>query len=170
MGNWLKKEFLLGIGIGCIISAFLVSVFGAGTLSDEQIVARAAKLGMVKPNMPWNGTAQEIPPADTTQPPVAETAADSENKQETPVTAPIAPPAPTAPAAPATASITITDGMGSEAVARVLEKKGVVKDQYEFLEVVNSHNAQRRLQTGTFTVPVGGDLDEILNILIGKKR
>jgi len=60
--------------------------------------------------------------------------------------------------------------MGSESVARALGKKEIIKDQDEFLTVVDNHNAHRILQTGTFEVPVGGDLEEILYILIGKKR
>lgn len=71
---------------------------------------------------------------------------------------------------PQTVSITITSGMGSESVARQLEEKGAIKDRHEFLKVVDRHNAQRRLQNGTFKVPVGGDLEDILDALIGRKK
>lgn len=217
MGNWLKKDFLLGIGFGCIISAFLVSIFGVGTMSDEEVVARASKLGMVKQEMPWNGKPEstespgETPPGETPsgetssanagkatqpagtgQPATAETseksgqsqaASESQttNKSNTtslPQAASQSPVVPTetkdaggaAKNSAETAVVTITDRMGSESVARMLEKKGVIKDQYEFLKVVDSHNAARRFQTGNFKVPVNGDLEDILYILIGKKR
>lgn len=207
MGNLFKKEFLLGIGVGCIISAFLVSLFGVGTMSDEEVIARASKLGMIKQDMPWNSNSNT--PADTSQAPAADSAKKSDQSQAidqsqtasqpqtsknsagtiasseskpaaTAAPAPSATPAPStaqepstaqAPATPSvTTSVTITDRMGSESIARLLEEKGVVKDQYEFLKVVDSHNAQRRFQTGTFKVTVGGDMEEILSILIGKKK
>lgn len=204
MGNLFKKEFLLGIGVGCIISAFLVSIFGVGTMSDEEVIARASKLGMVKQEMPWNSNSN--PPTGTTQAPATNTTeksgesqdvnqsqtasqsqtsknsagtTDSSENKPAVTTAPASSetPAPSAAQAqsattapPVTTTITITNRMGSESVARLLEEKGVIKDQYEFLKVVDSHNAQRRFQTGTFKVTVGGDMEEILEILIGKKR
>ena len=196
MGNLFKKEFLLGIGVGCIISAFLVSLFGVGTMSNEEVIARASKLGMIKQDMPWNSNSQEAEassekasseksssekvPGDNTSSEKSGQSQDvnqSQTADQSQTTKPSTVPAPSANPAPSiaaitsvTTSVTITDRMGSESIARLLEEKGVVKDQYEFLKVVDSHNAQRRFQTGTFKVTVGGDMEEILEILTGKKR
>lgn len=186
MGNWIKKDFLLGIGVGCIISAILVSVFGSGGISDAEVVARASKLGMVKQNLQRNGSAQGNGTPSTRSSDDRQPADPTQSQTPKAAPAPVAgPPVKTSPPQTSTppqgdtaagknggttSTITITNSMGSEAVARVLEKKGVIKDQYEFLRVVDSHKAHRRFQTGTFTVPVGGDLEEILAILTGKKR
>lgn len=166
MRNFLKKEFLLGIGIGFIISAVLVSVFGTGVLSDEEIMARAAKLGMVV-QTPATESSTNNDSAEKSPTPVA--------KVKEPVKEPAKEPSQgEVPAVPQpthqSVSITVTSGMGSEAVARELEEKGAIRDQHEFLKVVDEHHAQARLQNGTFKVPAGGDLEEILKILTARKR
>lgn len=181
MGKWLKPEFLLGIGVGCILSALLLSVFGLQTLSDQEIMDRAAKLGMVKQDKPSTGSQGSEPPGDTKtteQPKTAEQPKTSEQPKTTEQTQTTEHSAAnekeSVPAATntngSTTAITITDRMGSESVARLLAEKGVIENKQEFLEIVIKNKAQRKLQTGTFIVPVGGDLEEILDILLGKKK
>lgn len=175
MGNWLKPEFLLGTGVGCILSALLLSVFGLQPLSDQEIIDRAAKLGMVKQDKPLTSSQASKPagePKAIEQPKTAEQPKTTEQTQTTEHSA--ANEKESVPAATnnngSTTAITITNRMGSESVARLLEEKGVIENKQEFLQVVIKNKAQRKLQTGTFIVPVGGDLEEILDILLGKKK
>ena len=48
MRNIFGKELLMGIGVGCIISAMIISLFGGLVITDEEVIARASKLGMVR--------------------------------------------------------------------------------------------------------------------------
>ncbi|MHB9093678.1 MAG: hypothetical protein ACYC21_03315 [Eubacteriales bacterium] len=168
MRNFLKKEFLLGIGIGFIISAVLVSVFGTGGLSDEEIMARAAKLGMVV-QTPATESSTNNDSAEKSPAPVAKVKEPVKEPAKEPVKEPSQGEVPAQPTHQSV-SITVTSGMGSEAVARELEEKGAIRDQHEFLKVVDEHHAQARLQNGTFKIPAGGDLEEILKILTARKR
>ncbi|PKM47594.1 MAG: hypothetical protein CVV03_02335 [Firmicutes bacterium HGW-Firmicutes-8] len=158
MFNFLKKDFLLGVGIGLIISAVLISFFSPVELTDEEIIAKAAKLGMVLPNEGSSKTAASpVKAQDKTQDkaPVKETVESKPPLQQ-----------PTGEISKV--QITVTSGMGSETIARILEEKGVVKDRDEFLDVVTAHKAHTRFRNGTFSLPVGGDMDDIVKILTGK--
>ncbi len=153
MGKFCKRDFLLGLGIGLIISAVLVSFFDSPQLSDQEIISRAAKLGMVQPG---SRTSQASTSRQVYQNPGLSSPVVGEQT---------VPP----PAGPKSSiQVTVTSGMGSETIARILEEKGAIRDRQQFLKVVTEHQAHTRFRNGTFTIPVGGKMEEILKILTGR--
>jgi len=162
MFNFLKKDFLLGVGIGLIISAVLISFFSPVEFTDEEIIAKASKLGMVLSNEGSSKTAAS--------PVKAQEKTQDKAPDKAPVKEPVESKQPPQQSAGeiSKVQITVTSGMGSEAIARILEEKGAVKDRNEFLDVVTAHSAHTRFRNGTFSVPVGGDMDDIVKILTGK--
>jgi hypothetical protein len=63
---------------------------------------------------------------------------------------------------------TISYGSDAETIAGQLEKKGLISDKQEFLETLNKRNAAGKLQTGTFTLPLGLSVNDLISILIQK--
>ncbi len=166
MFRLLQKEFLLGVGVGFIISAIMVSVFGTGNLSDQEIMTRAAKLGMVQKEQ----KGKQENPADVLS---GKTTAEQVYNEvyENNSGKPAVPAAKTeASSSPVSVQVVIRSGTGSEQIARMLEEKGVVQDQHEFYKVVTEMKAHTRFRTGTFTVPAGGDMREIVEILTGNRK
>ena len=176
MRNIFGKEFLMGIGVGCIISAMIISLFSGLVITDEEVIARASKLGMVR-QLPWNDDQKaqgakfpkQSPNSNKSSGQEASKASSLNNNKKNEVPDNKENVVKNNAQMSKTVSITITSRMGSEAVARELEAKGAIKDQHEFLRGVEDNHAQSRLQTGTFTVPVNGDLEEILKTLTGRK-
>ncbi len=163
MYNFLQRDFLLGVGVGFIISAIMVSVFGRVELTDQDIKAGAAKLGMVQKEQ----SLEDKRPTDAED---VTTAAEKVYKQSYQISS--GQPAASADTTetpgtvkPVSVQVVIRPGMGSEQIAKMLEEKGVVKDQREFYQVVTEMKAHTRFRTGTFTVPSGGDMREIVRIL-----
>lgn len=152
MVNFLKKDFILGIGAGFILSAVFVYSFGTPRISDGEVIARAQKLGMVRQQ-------QEDGKAQKTASPVSTSAP-----------APASTPAPAA-GGPLVKVITINvaPGMGSEDIAEELEEKGAIKDQAEFLQIVTKLKAHTRFQNGTFDIQAGESMENIVMRLTGKK-
>ena len=160
MGKFMNKDFLLGIGAGFILSAIFVLFVGLPQISDEQIIGRAKKLGMVDQ--------QQISRALTesgTSASGKSTAAVKPDKASTVVkdTASSKPPAVNS------VTITVTTGMGSEEIAKMLVKKGAIRDQTEFLRTVTKLNAHTRFQNGTFVIPAGEQPEKIVTLLTVKR-
>ena len=63
---------------------------------------------------------------------------------------------------------TISYGSDAVTIAGQLEKKGLINDKQEFLEALNKRNAAGKLQTGTFTLPLGLSVNDLISILIQK--
>ena len=171
MLNIFKKDFLLGVGLGFLISALLVSFFGSEDLSDREIKARAARLGMIQAETEER-KAQVGQPKTVAEEPLAEEPLAEEPLAEEPLDEAEEPQ--TEPEEPQTekphnmVEFVIKPGMGSETISRLLEGKGVIKDRDEFYQLVTEKNAHRRFRTGTFELPVEGDPEEILKTLTGK--
>lgn len=157
MPNFLRKEFLLGIGVGFILSAIIVWAFGPRQLTNEEIKARAAALGMVEQGVQKEVYTSGITPVPPQSKPAAVLPAQVPPAAVSPVNNPAR-----------KVTITVTSGMGSEDVARMLEQKGAIRNQHEFLQVLTRHKAHTRLQNGTFTITVGEDMDTIVKRLTGK--
>ena len=161
MLNIFRKDFLLGIGLGFLLSALIVNFTSADKLTDSEIVERAIRLGMVQatdketdqetdqetdkaPGLPLNSPVNDAEknPVKTgeSKPP--------ENKQFV--------------------KFEIRSGTGSEEIARMLEEQDVVIDRNQFYQLVTEKGAHRRFRTGTFDLPCDGDMEEILKILTGR--
>ena len=161
------KYYLRGLGIGIVVTAVILTIANhlGNKMSDEDIIKRAAKLGMV-----MKEDESLFPPTEpeTTEPepttPEPTTPVPTEPETTTPV-----------PAEPQTsgivihtATITVTSGMYSEAVSQKLEEAGIVKNWREFNEYLTSNGYAERLQTGTHSFNSEMDFKEIAEILVSR--
>ncbi len=169
-----KRDFMLGIGVGLIISGILVSLSGNGHLTDEEIIDRAVKLGMVQKqevNMGQSEIEQEKSESPQETKP-QETKPQETKPQKTPQQKPeqanSAPVQQSVDEKVEVVTIEVKPGMGSESVIKDLEKKGVISDKEELYKVMTKYNAHSRLRVGTFKVPAGAGMKEIVDILTGK--
>ena len=171
------KYYLRGLGVGIVVTAIILTIANhlGNKMSDEDIIKRAGKLGMVMkedeslfpPTEPETTTPEPTSPV-TTEP---DTTAIKPEEPETTTPEP-ATPAPTEPQTPEvvihTATITVTSGMYSEAVSQKLEEVGIVSNWREFNEYLTSNGYAERLQTGTHSFNSGMSFNEMAEILVSR--
>jgi hypothetical protein len=107
------------------------------------------------------GTQTEQPPADVAP---AETA-DPPAATEPPPAEVV--PAETAPPPTAEVTITVAAGDVGSKIADKLLTAGAITDKAAFLAEVTAQGADTKLKQGTFTIPAGATLSEIVKILVG---
>lgn len=181
------KYYLRGLGVGIVVTAVILTIANhlGNKMSDEDIIKRAAKLGMVMkedeslfpPTEPETTTPEPTSPSPTEQDTTAVKPAEPETTTPEPTTpVPTEPETTTpVPAEPQTsgvvihtATITVTSGMYSEAVSQRLEEAGIVKNWREFNEYLTSNGYAERLQTGTHSFNSEMDFSEIAEILVSR--
>ena len=181
------KYYLRGLGVGIVVTAVILTIANhlGNKMSDEDIIKRAAKLGMVMkedeslfpPTEPETTTPEPTSPSPTEQDTTAVKPAEPETTTPEPTTpVPTEPETTTpVPAEPQTsgvvihtATITVTSGMYSEAVSQRLEEAGIVKNWREFNEYLTSNSYAERLQTGTHSFNSEMDFNEIAEILVSR--
>ena len=138
------KYYLRGLGVGIVVTAVILTIANhlGNKMSDEDIIKRAAKLGMVMkedeslfpPTEPETTTPEPTSPSPAEQDTTAVKPAEPETTTPEPTTpVPTEPETTTpVPAEPQTsgivihtATITVTSGMYSEAVSQKLEEAAV---------------------------------------------
>ena len=104
---------------------------------------------------------QTAPPVDTDSPaqedqtPADEPAAqDDEPEGQTPVTS-------------ADITITVNAGDAASTIADKLLAAGAISDKQAFLAEVEAQGAASKLKQGTFTIPAGSSISDIIKILVG---
>lgn len=171
------KYYLRGLGVGIVVTAVILTIANhlGNKMSDEDIIKRAAKLGMV-----MKEDESLFPPTEpetTTPEPTSSSPAEQDTTTPEPTTpVPTEPETTTpVPAEPQTsgivihtATITVTSGMYSEAVSQKLEEAGIVKNWREFNEYLTSNGYAERLQTGTHSFNSEMDFNEIAEILVSR--
>lgn len=171
------KYYLRGLGIGIVVTAVILTIANhlGNKMSDEDIIKRAAKLGMVMkedeslfpPTEPETTTPEPTSPSPAEQDTTAVKPAEPETTTPEPTT-----PVPAEPQTSGivihTATITVTSGMYSEAVSQKLEEAGIVKNWREFNEYLTSNGYAERLQTGTHSFNSEMDFKEIAEILVSR--
>ena len=181
------KYYLRGLGVGIVVTAVILTIANhlGNKMSDEDIIKRAAKLGMVMKEdeslfpttEPETTTPEPTSPSPTEQDTTAVKPAEPETTTQEPTTpVPTEPETTTpVPAEPQTsgvvihtATITVTSGMYSEAVSQKLEEAGIVKNWREFNEYLTSNGYAERLQTGTHNFNSEMDFNEIAEILVSR--
>ena len=181
------KYYLRGLGVGIVVTAVILTIANhlGNKMSDEDIIKRAAKLGMVMkedeslfpPTEPETTTPEPTSPSPTEQDTTAVKPADPETttpESTTPVptepetTTPVPAEPQTSGVVIHTATITVTSGMYSEAVSQKLEEAGIVKNWREFNEYLTSNGYAERLQTGTHSFNSEMDFNEIAEILVSR--
>ena len=181
------KYYLRGLGVGIVVTAVILTIANhlGNKMSDEDIIKRAAKLGMVMKEdeslFPPTESETTTPEPTSSSPAEQDTTAVKPAEPETTTPEPTTPepttPEPTTPV-PAepqtsgvvihTATITVTSGMYSEAVSQRLEEAGIVKNWREFNEYLTSNGYAERLQTGTHSFNSEMDFNEIAEILVSR--
>ena len=181
------KYYLRGLGVGIVVTAVILTLANhlGNKMSDEDIIKRAAKLGMVMkedeslfpPTEPETTTPEPTSPSPTEQDTTAVKPAEPETttpESTTPVptepetTTPVPAEPQTSGVVIHTATITVTSGMYSEAVSQKLEEAGIVKNWREFNEYLTSNGYAERLQTGTHSFNSEMDFNEIAEILVSR--
>lgn len=171
------KYYLRGLGVGIVVTAVILTIANhlGNKMSDEDIIKRAAKLGMVMkedeslfpPTEPETTTPEPTSPSPAEQ----DTTAVKPAEQET-TTPETTTPVPAEPQTSGivihTATITVTSGMYSEAVSQKLEEAGIVKNWREFNEYLTSNGYSERLQTGTHSFNSEMGFNEIAEILVSR--
>ena len=170
------KYYLRGLGIGILVTAAILTIvyLTKGSMSDSQIMKRAAQLGMVMASTEDDTLFAQTTQVDTTieetgtisveetTTVVETTEAVTEASTEKPTEAPTK--APTEPAA-AEAVLTISPGMYSESVSAELVRLGIITNQKEFNSYLVNNGYAECIQTGDFKIKADMSYDEIARII-----
>jgi len=185
------KYYLRGLGIGIITTAFISSIangVGNKSLTTEEIIQKAKELGMVTQDeydtvnsdlVNTKNNLKEIQKQisdekETIKEPEAsnveenDESLDSSNEKNVTVTD-------NAPTTETfiegsvneitTVTFNITPGMSSEAISKLLEEKGIIKNAYEFNQYVVDTGNVNNLQIGEYEVKSGENYDTIIGRL-----
>ena len=168
------KYYMRGVGIGVFATTIILVIAFAlkgNTLSDDEIIARAKKLGMVESEAMLNT-------ADTTTANTTTDGADDEetgNKTIEGATNPM--PESTAGTLNNTTAnsgdyieFTIDQGEVSRTVIDKLVQAGIVSDAYTFNKFLNEKGVDNNLQPGTFHIKKGISEDELATLLTTKQQ
>lgn len=170
------KYYLRGLGIGILVTAAILTIVyhTKGSMSDSQIMKRAAQLGMVMASTEDDTLFAQTTQVDTTiretgtisveetTTVVETTEAVTEASTEKPTEAPTE--APTEPAV-AEAVLTISPGMYSESVSAELVRLGIITNQKEFNSYLVNNGYAECIQTGDFKIKADMSYDEIARII-----
>ena len=170
------KYYLRGLGIGILVTAAILTIVyhTKGSMSDSQIMKRAAQLGMVMASTEDDTLFAQTTQVDTTieetgtisveetTTVVETTEAVTEASTEKPTEAPTE--APTEPAA-AEAVLTISPGIYSESVSAELVRLGIITNQKEFNSYLVNNGYAECIQTGDFKIKADMSYDEIARII-----
>lgn len=170
------KYYLRGLGIGILVTAAILTIVyhTKESMSDSQIMKRAAQLGMVMASTEDDTLFAQTTQVDTTieetgtisveetTTVVETTEAVTEASTEKPTEAPTE--VPTEPAA-AEAVLTISPGMYSESVSAELVRLGIITNQKEFNSYLVNNGYAECIQTGDFKIKADMSYDEIARII-----
>lgn len=171
------KYYLRGLGIGILVTAAILTIVyhTKGSMSDSQIMKRAAQLGMVMASTEEDTLFAQTTQADTTieetgtisveetTTVVETTEAVTEASTEKPTEAPTEP-------AVAEAVLTISPGMYSESVSAELVRLGIITNQKEFNSYLVNNGYAECIQTGDFKIKADMSYDEIAGIITKSKK
>ena len=174
------KYYLRGLGIGIIVTAVIMGVTSASrqeTLSDREIMERAAELGMSTQSGSLAEMAQEetAEPLETQKPEETPKATATKEPEETPKATAAKEPEETPKATavkepeetPKTVIIEIKSGDGSYTVCQKLEQIGLITSASDFDTYLYSNGYDRKLRAGSHEIPADAKPEEIAKILCG---
>ena len=177
------RYYMRGLGIGMLITALILILSGrtSGQLSDEQIKARAAELGMVmedksvlKESEASPGAAleeteekpEEVEPEEV-EPEEVEPEEEKPKEVEPEETeAEKVTPEETVPAE--TVTITVRSGASSVSVAKQIEDAGLVSSAGDFDRYLCQNGYDKKICVGTYAIPVGATEEEIARAITKK--
>ncbi len=196
-----KKYFVRGLGVGIIFGALIMlaayMTSGKKSISDEEVIARAKKLGMVKEseyvltgstdsdatNKSLDELVQESAEmsATATQETTEATTEATTEQETTQATTEAATEKATTEATTEKATtekpkkedtkvtITVSGGMSSETISGLLEDAGLVDSASKFNRFLVEKGYDMKLETGSFEIKAGMSYEEIAKILTTKQ-
>ena len=172
------RYYMRGLGIGMLITALILILSGrtSGQLSDEQIKARAAELGMVMEDKSVLKESEASPGAaleETEEKPEEVEPEEVEPEEEKPkevepeeTEAEKVTPEETVPAE--TVTITVRSGASSVSVAKQIEDAGLVSSAGDFDRYLCQNGYDKKICVGTYAIPVGATEEEIARAITKK--
>lgn len=174
------KYYLRGVGFGMIIATLVLmvafTVHREQPLTDDEIIARATALGMVKAEeLPTSeklsdskltdsketkqeSEAEEIS-AQKQEPEIVDVQKESDDKtnakEEKEVVEQV--------------EITIVGGEYSDKVCKKLKKAGLIEDVDDFNKYLSKSGYDNLIQPGNYVIPMGSDYDAIIKIITERK-
>ncbi len=184
-----RKYFLRGLGAGILFGAIIMlaayMTSGSYRMSDDDIIKRAEKLGMVMKETDVIASAGDITTeaitektteATTEKTTEATTEATTESTTEGTTTEATTEATTEEKTTEATtekekpdgtkATITVSSGMSSETIAALLEDAGLIDSASEFNSYLVSNGYDSRLEVGSFDLEADMTYEEIAKILI----
>lgn len=179
------KYFIRGLGIGILITAIILGLSYKSKNSDEDVILRAKKLGMVFAE-DVSGSAIELDGVKTSEPVVKDEAAatpDPTNEPaaeqtEEPKNEPTDEPAEKETSKPSKKSdksdkkntdnkvkFSIKGGDLASSVSKQLEKLGIIKDAKEFNRYLSDNGYSVRVRVGEYTAEKGMSYEEIAKMI-----
>lgn len=187
------KYYLRGLGIGILVTALIMgfTTRDSRPLTDAEIKAVAAELGMVESDslrladLQQDQTAEPAkepePTPEATPESSGEPAKESETTPEPEAIPEVTPelteePETASEAATETTqesgtdiSVTVSAGSGSRTVCNRLEEAGVITDAAEFDKYLCDQGYSKRICVGTFEIPADASWEEIAKIITRSK-
>ena len=174
-----RKYFLRGLGIGIIVTALLLCISYRKQMTDMAIIEKAKSLGMIFPEKSEeiSGSAVDVAenaePVQTPEPTTRPTESPSVTPQAAPTKEPEVTKEPVTTQKPAKSSktkseqvtIKVVSGMDSSAVAKKLEKAGIIKSASKLDSYLVKNGYANRIVVGTHKFVKGTDFKEIAKIL-----
>ncbi len=167
------KYYMRGVGIGVVVTTIILVVafaFIGNNMSDEEIVARAKKLGMVESN---------TTKTDTTMSGTKNTTNSTEQEGNTTINGATNPMPNSASGndtnaepvlAEETVEFTISDGDVSRTVIERLVAQGIITDGDGFNRYLQDKGYDNNLQNGTFHIKKGISQEDLANLLVTKQQ
>ena len=183
-----RKYYLRGIGVGILFATIILftaySISGQGKMTDEEVIARAEELGMIKSgtildNLPRPSSTEDTSNSSQSDPSTSTTEAgnsedsgtDTETSSEKPQEPDTGTEADTSTEAEdpnvRMVSFTVVKGMNSWNVATILQDQGVIADAADFDAYLEANGYSSRISTGDYTIAVGSDYETIAKLLTG---
>lgn len=163
------KNFIRGMGVGILFTTIVFAIaymVNGDKVSDEEIMRRAAKLGMVKEQQPViskkdepqdvsGGGVQATPEAVAV--PQPEESVDKSSEQLSSVTGG---------SVGENVQFVIQGGEDGKSICRRLEDAGVVQSASEFNLYLQQHALQNNIAVGDFQLRKNMTHEEVVNIII----
>ena len=165
------KYYMRGIGIGVLVTTIILVIafsFTGNNMSDEEIIDKAKKLGMVESSKTM--TSNSTNSTNTTN--------STNNVTEGNQTIPGATnPMPDNSTTSNTANVnndsvefTVSENDVSRTVIERLAQQGLISDAAAFNKYLNDKGLDNKLQNGTFKIKKGISEEELANLLVTKQQ
>lgn len=163
------KYYMRGIGIGVLVTTIILVIafaFSGNNISDEEIINRAKKLGMVESSKTMtNSTTNTTNSTNTTEgnqtiPGATNPMPDNNSTNSSSTTN----------ANNDSVDFTISENDVSRTVIERLAQQGLISDAAAFNKYLNDKGLDNNLQNGTFKIKRGISEEELANLLVTKQQ